>query len=247
MTGRACQLTARRVRVLAIDTSTELGSVAVLVDGVLAAEVGARVRARHGETLFPLIAFALEHAGLARTDVELIAVGIGPGSFTGTRIGVATAKGLAVALDRPLVGVVSLAAIARGAPGAWIVPVVDAHKGEVYAAAYERVGRTLTERLAPFHAPPTEAFARVRECVPVGALTCGSGLRRYPEYVDGSTLEVLPPLLDAPRAAILALEAEERFATRGADDRATLEPLYVRPSDAVLPAQPPSTERRAAR
>src|SRR5690606_3548539 len=145
-------------------------------------EVGARVQARHGETLFPLLAFALEHAGLARTDVDLLAVGIGPGSFTGTRIGVATAKGLAVALDRPLVGVVSLAAIARGAPGAWIVPVVDAHKGEVYAAAYERVGPALVERIAPFHAPPAEALARVQEQVPLGALACGSGLRRYPEH-----------------------------------------------------------------
>lgn len=237
LTGARVQLTARPVRVLAMDTSTELGSVAVLIDGALAAEVGARVRARHGETLLPLVRGALDRAGLAVADVDLIAVGIGPGSFTGTRVGVATAKGLAVALDRPLVGVVSLAAIARGAPGAWVVPVVDAHKGEVYVAAYERVGAALEERMAPFHAPPAEAFEALRARVPrEGAVLCGSGLRRYPEHVDPA-LTVLPPLFDSPRAAIVALEAEERFRAAGADDRATLEPLYVRPSDAVLPAQ----------
>lgn len=235
LTRARAQLTARRVRVLAMDTSTDLGSVAVVIDGALAAELGAKVRARHGETLLPLIGAALDHAGLAREDVELIAVGVGPGSFTGTRIGLATAKGLALALDRPLVGVSSLRAIARAAPGAWVVPVVDAHKGEVYAAAYERAGASLVERLAPFHAVPSDALATLRAVVPpTGVVACGSGLRRYPDAVDPA-LELLPPLFDAPRAAILALEAEERFAAHGPDDRAALEPLYVRGADAVLP------------
>ncbi|MCZ7683742.1 MAG: tRNA (adenosine(37)-N6)-threonylcarbamoyltransferase complex dimerization subunit type 1 TsaB [Sandaracinaceae bacterium] len=147
-----------RVRVLAMDTSTELGSVAVLESGELRAEVSARVRAKHGETLLPLIEQALAHASLERGAIDLIAVGIGPGSFTGTRIGVATAKGLAIALDRPLIGVVSLTAIARAAPGRWIAPVVDAHKGEVYLSVFERG----VERLAPLHAPPAEAAARAR-------------------------------------------------------------------------------------
>jgi tRNA threonylcarbamoyladenosine biosynthesis protein TsaB len=218
-----------------MDTSTELGSVAVVIDGLLCAEIGTKVRARHGETLLPVIGAALEHAGLARRDVELIAVGVGPGSFTGTRIGLATAKGLALALDRPLIGVPSLRAIARAAPGSWIVSVVDAHKGEVYAAAYERVGLALIERVAPFHAEPADAFAALRAVLPrEGVVACGSGLRRYPEHVDRA-LAILPPLFDAPRAAILALEAEERFLAHGPDDRAALEPLYVRPSDAVLP------------
>lgn len=236
MTRARAQLTARRVRVLAMDTSTELGSVAVLVDGTLAVELSARVRARHGETLLPLIGAALDHAGLAREDVDLIAAGVGPGSFTGTRVGLATAKGLALALDRPLVGVVSLRAIARAAPGGWIVPVVDAHKGEVYAAVYERAGAALLERVAPFHAPPNEALASLRAVLPPeGAVACGSGLRRYPEAVEGA-LAILPPLFDVPRAAVVALEAEERFGAEGPDDRAALEPLYVRGADAVLPS-----------
>jgi tRNA threonylcarbamoyladenosine biosynthesis protein TsaB len=225
------------VRVLAVDTSTELGSVAVLVDGELRAEIAARVRARHGETLLPLIAQALDHAGLERDELDLLAVGVGPGSFTGTRIGVATAKGLAIALDRPLMGVVSLSAIARAMPGRRVVPIVDAHKGEVYLSVHEREGERVVETLAPIHAAPLEAARQVRAAIGSEPLVLGgSGLRRYPEIAGAlAPADVLPALWDAPRAAMIALEAEARFVAQGPDDRAALEPLYVRPSDAVLP------------
>ncbi len=221
-----------------MDTSTELGSVAVTIDGELVAEIAARVRARHGETLLPLIAQALEFAGLGRTDVDLLAVGIGPGSFTGTRIGVATAKGLAVALDRPLVGVVSLSAIARAAPGHRVAAIVDAHKGEVYVSVHERDGAQIHERLAPIHAVPLDAARQVRDVIGGEPLVvCGSGVRRHPEIVSAlAPAEILPEPWDAPRAAMIAYEAEARFRASGPDDRAALEPLYVRPSDAVLPS-----------
>lgn len=220
-----------------MDTSTELGSVAVVIDGDLRVEITARVRARHGEKLLPLIVRALEHAELARADIELIAVGIGPGSFTGTRIGVATAKGLAIALDRPLIGVVSLSAIARAAPGRFVAAIVDAHKGEVYASLHEREGAELRERLAPIHAVPLDAARQLREALPSEPIVLsGSGIRRYPELVAAlAPADALPALFDAPRAAMIALEAEQRFERDGADDRPALEPLYVRPSDAVLP------------
>ena len=238
---------------LAMDTSTELGSVAVVVDGELRAELTARVRAKHGETLIPLVAEALRLASVDKRDVDLIAVGIGPGSFTGTRVGVATAKGLAVALDRPMVGVVSLRAIARGATGRVIAPAVDAHKGEVYVAVYERVmpptpsalppapsreregELRLVERLAPSHAPPDEAVALLAPYALPELVTCGSGVRRYPRFAEQLGAHTLPSLFDAPRAAIVALEAIEKHAAHGPDDRARLEPLYVRPSDAKLP------------
>lgn len=227
------------MRVLAIDTSTELGSVAVVVDGEVCAEIAARVRARHGETLLPLVAQALDAAKIARGELDRLAVGLGPGSFTGTRIGVATAKGLAVALDRPIVGVSSLRALARAAPGRFVVPVVDAHKGEVYLAVYEREGDGLRERLAPLHAMPDAALECARAVLPDAAevVVCGSGARRYPEVVTSrlSRATVLSPIWDVPRAAIIALEASERETE---DDRAELEPLYVRPSDAVLPGAP---------
>lgn len=239
------------MRILALDTSTPLCSVAVLAGGVVRAALDARVDAKHGEILFRLFSDALQLASLDKRDLDLLAVGLGPGSFTGTRVGVATAKGLAVALDRPLMGVVSLRAIARAAPAALIAPAVDAHKGEVYVALYERTPDGLVERLAPSHAPPTEAVellqrARIEPPAPepppgrYPLALCGSGLRRYPDAFAPLKADLLPPLWDDPRASFIALEALERYAAHGPDDRASLEPLYVRPSDAKLPTSSPS-------
>lgn len=237
MTEAAFPTYACPVRVLALDTSTELGSVACLVEGELRAEVSARVRARHGETLLTLVRQVLDHAKLDRRELDLVAVGLGPGSFTGTRVGVATAKGLSLALDVPLMGVVSLRAIARGAPGRWIAPVVDAHKGEVYAAVYERAEGGLEERLTPAHMAPDAAW-QMLEALGQPLTLCGSGLTRYPD----TFARTLDRTFDQPRAALIALEAMERFERDGPDDRASLEPLYVRPSDAKLPQSAGATE-----
>ncbi len=214
------------MRVLAVDTSTELGSVACLVDGELRAEVSARVRARHGETLFILLEQALAHAGLGRSDFDLIGCGIGPGSFTGTRVGVAAAKGLSLATGVPIVGVASLRALARAASEEWVAPIVDAYKGEVYAAVYQRADEGLVERLAPIHGPPLEVATALSRFPDLCRL--GSGTRRYSSELPPSR----PPIFDVPRASIVALEAIERFEREGPDERAELEPLYVRPSDA---------------
>lgn len=217
------------MRVLAVDTSTELGSVACLVEGDLRAEVSARVRLRHGETVFTLLSQVLAHAGLERTEIDLIACGIGPGSFTGTRVGVATAKGLSLAMDVPIVGVGSMRALARGVPARWVAPILDAHKGEVYAAVYERGDDGFVERLAPIHGPPLEVVDALRR-FPELCLV-GSGTRRYPAVFPAA----MPRIFDAPRASLVALDALERFDREGPDDRAALEPLYVRSSDAKLP------------
>lgn len=217
------------MRVLGIDTSTGLGSVACLVDGQLVAEVAARVSARHGESLFTLLEQALAHAGLAKDAIDLIACGLGPGSFTGTRVGVAAAKGLALALDRPLVGVCTLEALALGAPGARIATVVDAFQGEVFLAVYERTQDVLRERMPPAHGAP--AVMRAHLDAHPGAAIVGSGARRYPEVFVAS----LPSVYDAPRAALIAHAGLLRLERHGPDDRATLEPIYVRASDAQLP------------
>ena len=218
------------MRVLSIDTSTDLGAVACVEAGVLRAELSASVRARHGERLFAMLEQVLDHAGWARADIDLVACGLGPGSFTGTRVGVAAAKGLALALDRPIRGVGSLVALALGAPGALLAPVADAHQGEVFLAVYERTAAGLLERLAPLHAAPDAALAALAPFA--GATIFGAGARRYPHVLSPA----LPPIHDAPRAALIAIEAQARFAAEGPHDLAALEPLYVRPSDAKVPA-----------
>lgn len=224
------------VRVLGLDTSTPLGTVAVTVDGELRAELSARVAARHGESVLALVTDVLARGRVDKAEIDLVAVGIGPGSFTGTRVGVATAKGLALALDRPVVGVVTLRAIATAAPGDRVATLVDAHKGEVFVAAYRREGDQLIGDLAPDHVTPEHA-AEVFSERPAYA-RCGSGLRRYPDAFAALPGRSLPPLFDAPRGAVIASLGEARFTRSGPDDNRALEPLYVRPSDAKKPEGP---------
>lgn len=230
------------MRILALDTSTFVGTVAVLSHGALLAEWGASVRASHGETLLPRLAQALEAAQLSLAEIDLFAVGLGPGSFTGVRIGVATAKGLALAEQKPLVGVPSLRVIARGmTAGSLRAVAVDAHKSELYCALYE-LGDDglLRELLAPFHLPPVDAARRLREaCGTRHVWLAGNGVERYAgDFIGplGSQVTRLPAFCDVPRAACLAYEAELLYQTEGPSDLARLEPLYVRASDAKLPA-----------
>lgn len=227
------------MRILALDTSTFVGTVAVLASGELLAEWSASVRASHGETLLPELARVIEHARLSIHDIDLFAVGLGPGSFTGVRIGVATAKGLALAESKPLVGITSLRVLARGMAGSLRAVAVDAHKGELYCALYalDEQG-SLTERVAPFHDLPERAALRLREAADRQRMSvAGNGLARYGETFTGALGPWLraPAYCDVPRAAALAYEAELAFRAQGPSDLARIEPLYLRPSDAKLP------------
>lgn len=235
------------MRILAIDTSTLVGSVALVSDGVLIAEWSASVRASHGETLLPAVQRLLLQAQTSLHDIDAFAVGIGPGSFTGVRIGVATVKGLAFAEGKPIVGVTSLRVLARGLVGGrgLRVPVIDAHKHEVYCAAYEMTDDgELTAHVEPFHAAPPLAAARLAAVLPGEPLwLAGNGLGRYrDEFLAtlGERARRAPTFCDVPRAACLADEAERELRVHGPSDLARLEPMYLRPSDAKLPARKPS-------
>ncbi|MCA9581599.1 MAG: tRNA (adenosine(37)-N6)-threonylcarbamoyltransferase complex dimerization subunit type 1 TsaB [Myxococcales bacterium] len=235
------------MRVLAIDTSTEIGSVAVRVDGVLRVDEGAPPRTHHGEVLFGHIASVLDAAKIGLGDIDLFAVGIGPGSFTGVRIGLATAKGLAFAQGKPLVGVPSIDAMGAAVPApAFSVVAMDAFKGEVFAAVYRREGDECAALLAPFHGTPDGARSRIAEALRDGSSAvrssyCGAGIRKYPNLVPEGAI-TLATEFDAPRAGIVATLAEARFGTEGPSDIHTLEPLYIRGSDATLPSIPLKTD-----
>jgi tRNA threonylcarbamoyladenosine biosynthesis protein TsaB len=232
------------MRILAIDTSTHVGSVALVDGGALLAETSAFVRAKHGEVLLGHVERVLAAAGVAVRDVDLFAVGVGPGSFTGARIGVATAKGLAFANDKPLRGVVSLAAIARGLGAAGLAATIaDAHKGEVFGALYRLAPTGPAALVAPFHAEPARAAAHLRTAAGAGEetlLVAGDGFRRYEDVLRPAlgAHAAVAPVFDAPRAAMLALEARDLYEREGPSDLAALEPLYLRASDAKLPESP---------
>lgn len=210
-------------RLVALDTATALGSIALFEDGALVMEESRRVSNAHGESLLPMLAQALEARGLQPRDVHVWAVDVGPGSFTGVRIGVATATGVALATGAEVLGVSSLDAMLERAGAA---PEVDATvavlasvPGEVFVAARDSAG-------AP-RCPPT--CARV---VDVGALLASCGLTRV-RFV-GEAAEHLRPQL--PGATFLVAEPHHlphassvgRVALAGGAD-ASLAPRYLKP------------------
>jgi tRNA threonylcarbamoyladenosine biosynthesis protein TsaB len=233
------------MRILAFDTSGTSTAVAVTDGERVLAEDDSAASERHGELLLPRISALLASARVALSEIELVAVGVGPGSFTGLRIGIATAKGLGIATGVRLLGVSSLRALARGAGEheALLLAAADAGKGEVYAAAYRRHGQELQEILPPARALPA-ALAEQLRAAGGGQepwLLLGAGARQHADALlagIGPRAELAPAELDAIRGRFVAAEARHSISQSGVEGVATLEPVYLRGSDAKLPDEP---------
>jgi tRNA threonylcarbamoyladenosine biosynthesis protein TsaB len=218
------------MRLAAIDTSTALGSVALFEDGQLVAEASQRVSNAHGESLMPMVSALFTEHGWQPSDVARWGVGIGPGSFTGVRIAVATAKGIVLATGAELVGVTSLDAIAHGLSADVVASVIAAGKGEVFVQA-RRDGKVV---LGPSHvllAEIGEYLARVARSSG-SIVVAGEGATGLDLSALGpaATFAAAPPH-DLPHASVIGRIAM----TRDADDTDTLEPLYVRPPEITMP------------
>lgn len=125
------------MKLLAFELATEACSVALWVDGEVRERFEVAPR-RHAELALPWAGELLADAGIARSQLDAIALGRGPGAFTGVRLAIAIAQGVALALDRPLIPVSTLAALALQAPGPRVLAAIDARMGEVYTGAFER-------------------------------------------------------------------------------------------------------------
>jgi len=178
--------------VLGLDTGSPIASIALVVGGRLAGET-ARAVTSHGAALPQTVAQLLERAELRASDLTGIAVGIGPGSFTGLRIGLSYAKGLAFASGAKIIGVASLDALAAGAldaptarPGLQVCALLDARKGEVYAALYEIVADGLEkisqDVVMPLVTSPSECDSRRR----LYSKGCGGPCEKAGHRGDGS-------------------------------------------------------------
>ncbi|HEY5198563.1 MAG TPA: tRNA (adenosine(37)-N6)-threonylcarbamoyltransferase complex dimerization subunit type 1 TsaB [Solirubrobacteraceae bacterium] len=215
---------------LAIDTATSATVVGLMLpDGTVREardDVEAGQRPRHTARLLPLAAGLLDGAGLRWHDLELIAVGLGPGTFTGLRIGIATARGLAASTGAPLVGVGTLRALASAAAGGGrVLGVIDARRGEVFVAGYDD-GR---EAIPPSALAPA-AVAGLTDRP--GWLAVGDGALRFRQDLEGGGLIVAPdrsPCHLVSSAAILQLAVDGRVDARG-----SVLPIYVRLPDAEL-------------
>ncbi|HVK70750.1 MAG TPA: tRNA (adenosine(37)-N6)-threonylcarbamoyltransferase complex dimerization subunit type 1 TsaB [Polyangium sp.] len=227
------------MRLLAISTSTPRGSAAVFDGGKLLGTSVYTDLAGHAERIFLAAAEALAAAGVSAASIEAFACDIGPGSFTGVRVGVAASKGMALGQGAPLAGVGSLEAMAadafasgRAGPHDVVVAALDAKKQELFLAAFDASGAVCW---APRHVPRAEVAALVL-AGPGASLPPGGLLRVVGEVAaEDPGLEAFvlrSPGTDLPDAAAVGRVALGRLGVGGDFDPEHVEPLYVRPPDA---------------
>ena len=216
---------------LALETGGELGSVALGTDGELLAESLLSVRATHSETVMPEVNRLLGQAGRGREEIDAVAVGAGPGSFTGVRIAASLAKGLCFGRDRGLFAYSSLLATAAGTGlPERVVACFDARRREVYAAAYDRVAPGGAAR-GP-EVTDVETLIEELPGGPGGWTWAGSGADRHRERIEAAGGHVVPPHVGTPRAASLLWLVRRHPEAGRVDQPFTWEPAYVRRSSA---------------
>jgi tRNA threonylcarbamoyladenosine biosynthesis protein TsaB len=232
------------MRILALETATTNCSVAVMDGDQLLAELTLQVPRAHSTRLMPLIAQAMGDSGIAKLDLDAIAVGIGPGSFTGLRIGLATAKGLAYALSKPCVGVSTLKAMAygTGAQMGLVVAMLDAKRGDVFAGIYaagDRDPNTWAEVMPPSHIQVERLAETIRD-LRTGlrhswqfVTFCGDVTDRYVQQMElGDVSRVAPSGALLPRASATAAVGRGMLTLGQGIDPEALAPIYLRKSEA---------------
>lgn len=233
--------------VIGIDTATPVTGVAVGSEAGILAAMAVRNDRAHAELLAPMIRQVLERAGLDHAELAAIAVGTGPGLFTGLRVGVSTAKALAQAWRLPVVGVPSLDLLAfacRHAAGP-VCAVIDGRRGEVFAAVYQPGGDGV-ERLGDHRVLRPEELAEELSALGEPVLLCGEGALRYAAVFErlGGAVELAGADRAAPSAESLVQLALARLRRGGAGG--VTPPLEVRPLYLRRPDVDPAIERRLA-
>lgn len=218
--------------VLAIETSGPIGSVALCQHDAPLAEQTLELGRKHAQSLVPAIRHALDGCSRSPRDVGLLAVSIGPGSYTGLRVGVTCAKTLAYAASCPLVAVDTLRAIACNAPAdvSCVEVIADAQRGELFAGRYERSGTGTWLRSGEIRVLGAQDWAAGLAGAPT---VSGPGLEKFGALVAGRC-RVLGPEYRVPTAANVARLAVEMLAAGETVDPWDVEPLYLRRSSAEV-------------
>ncbi|ANA40145.1 MULTISPECIES: tRNA (adenosine(37)-N6)-threonylcarbamoyltransferase complex dimerization subunit type 1 TsaB [Geobacter] len=222
------------MKILTVDTSTSTCSAALSINGRCAGEYLLEAERHPSERLLAAVDLLLRDTGMELEELDGFGVALGPGSFTGVRIGVATVKGLALATGKPAVGFSSLAMLALNLP--WsslpVCTLFDARKKEVYGGLY-RVTAAPEPIIADCVAPPE----RFLEAIEGEAIFVGDGAIRYREAIEsilGHRAFFAPAHCHQPRASAGALLAGELLRTGAAVPLPLLNPTYIRPSEAEL-------------
>lgn len=221
------------MKILALDSTADIGSVAICDDGKLICEITVNTGNTHSESLLPAVEQALKLAGLCVDDIDLFACSTGPGSFTGVRIGVATIKGLAYGKNKPCVSVSTLEALAQNLIGynGIICPVMNARRNQVYNALF-RISDGVIERICRDRAIAIADLDCELKNYTLPLYLCGDG---YDITVKNSTLTNYGYVGDREKlqsAYSVARCAFRKFQGGDFVTDATLVPIYLRPSQA---------------
>lgn len=216
------------MKILGVDTSTPIGSVGLIDGENFVGEHSLNIEKAHSSRLMPAIDQILSWANLTVQELDACAVGVGPGSFTGVRIGVGAVKTLCYAIKKPIVGISTLAAIADNLrfTNMLICPILDARRNEIYGAIFH--GGDRLERKSDDVCVPIEVLLdRVSE----PAVFVGDGLKTYTDAIQnrfGKNVIFAPANFNVPRGSNIARLGYERMLNGESDDYFSLTPNYVR-------------------
>jgi tRNA threonylcarbamoyladenosine biosynthesis protein TsaB len=228
------------MKIFAIDTSTPSGSIALLEDDQLIAELTTCIQKTHADRLLPSIKTLLDNIGTKPEDIDGFALAIGPGSFTGLRIGLSTIKGLAWSLKKKVVGVSTLEALAMNLPysNKPVCPMLDARKKEVYAAVY-KCNVTQGFSLEPICIMPDTAISpdNLINKIKEPTIFLGDGIKVYGNLIKDMLKDmavIAPAHLWQIKASSVGLLAWKKFKCGNIDSPESIRLNYLRPSEAEI-------------
>jgi len=225
------------MKLLAVESATLSGGAALLDGDRLLGEITLNIAITHSERLMAAVDRLLADCGTAPAELGGLAVSIGPGSFTGLRVGIATVKGIAMALDLPVAPVPTLDALAARLPFAEapVCPILDARKAEVYLSLYRWDGAGMAREWDYLALPPAVAAERVEPPV----ILLGDGIDACRPWLErlGPGVRIAPPAQRLPSAATVAQLGRDILAAGGGVSAESLQPLYLRLSEAELKAR----------
>jgi len=215
--------------ILSLETSTKACSVSLIQQGEVLASTDLLIEHSHSEKLTLLIRDCINYAGLELSNLDALAVSMGPGSYTGLRIGVATAKGLCYALDKPLIAINTLEAMAHQLAGIaigqyWYCPMLDARRMEVYCAIYNQK----MEIVLPTCAKIIEEQAFSEYLASHSIVFFGNGAAKSKAKLSTNPQAYFVEQLIHPAAKMVGLLAEKAFAEKRFENLAYFEPFYLK-------------------
>lgn len=226
------------MKVLALETSTIAGSIAIADAGELIGELRINVKVAHAERLMNSVDWLLNASRLSAKDIDAFAVSIGPGSFTGLRIGLSTAKGFSYATNKPLVSVPTLDAFARTLPfcSCLICPMLDARKNEVYTGLYKWEGGMCKKIISETAVNPAD-FLKDMKKIKETTVFIGDGTKIYKKLITDilkNKAIFAPASKMSPSASSVAEIALEKLKQGLTADPVSLTPFYIRKSEAEV-------------